>query len=164
MIIRRQPLYFALRIGLAAILVGCGDDDLVRRGTGSARVTGCFAFQAADLRISRSANDSARRAVFEFTKVVHSSPIYPADSLRFVARGIRGVTDSTQDGHRAHWRPDGDDEIVFAWHDGFWGPVFRLALLGDTLRGSYRIDSDARSAWPEWTHRTRATAVRVPCA
>jgi len=161
--IRRQSLYVTLRVGLLASLFGCGDDDLVRRGAGSARVTGCFAFQAADLRISPLTNNSATQAVFEFTNIVHSSPIYPADSLRFVARGIRGVPDSTQDDHRAHWRPDGDNEILFAWRDGFWGPVFRLSI-GDTLRGSYRIDSDARASWPEWPHRTRATAVRVPCA
>ena len=59
----------------------------------------------------------------------------------------------------SHWRLDaGVADVV--WRNGLYGPVFRLSVHGDTLRGTVRFTTDVAGAEPP---SQPAWAVRLPC-
>lgn len=59
------------------------------------------------------------------------------------------------------WEPLGTDSIEVRWYNGLFGPVMRLAVGRDTLRGTGRHLTDVR---PSPESRFSVVAVRVPCA
>jgi hypothetical protein len=64
---------------------------------------------------------------------------------------------------RSYWIPRGGDSITVAWREGHYGPVFRMQVAGDTLRG---IVAHTTDAYIEGRGRPRpqpAHAVRVSC-
>jgi hypothetical protein len=143
---------------LAGIACNGSTSDLVGRGFGNARLTGCFRFDQPYFT-----GDSV--LVF-FSE--RSRSHFLQDSLRYVVRPMTVKLDSTQWTQRqefSDWRPEGDDKVVVAWRDGFSGPVFRLSIRGDTLRGHVRQTTDVDYLLPRpelWWKR--ATAVRTQCA
>lgn len=59
----------------------------------------------------------------------------------------------------SHWRLDaGVADVV--WRNGLYGPVFRLSVHDDTLRGTVRFTTDVAGAEPT---PQPAWAVRIPC-
>lgn len=58
------------------------------------------------------------------------------------------------------WRAVSSDEIEIQWRNGLYGPVFRLAVRGDSLKGSVRFTTDVAGAEPPLE---RASATRVAC-
>jgi hypothetical protein len=68
-----------------------------------------------------------------------------------------------------YWRPLPGDSIEVSWFSGFHGPLFRLAVRGDTLRGMvvHRTDILARDSVtgiPSQPAPVPAIAWRVACA
>ena len=59
------------------------------------------------------------------------------------------------------WHPIGRDSVEVHWRNGLSGPVFRLAVRGDSLVGRVRFTTDVVGAEPP---AEPASAVRVPCS
>lgn len=60
----------------------------------------------------------------------------------------------------SHWGFVDRRTINVVWRNGLYGPVFRLSLEGDTLRGQVRFTTDVVGAEPP---PERAWAVRIAC-
>ncbi len=61
---------------------------------------------------------------------------------------------------RSGWTPLGPDSIRLAWHNGLFGPAFRLAVRGDSLRGTVVHTTDVAGPPPPVG---MASATRIPC-
>jgi hypothetical protein len=60
----------------------------------------------------------------------------------------------------SHWSISAPYTVNIVWRNGLYGPVFRLAVAGDTLRGQVRFTTDVDGAEPP---PEQAWAVRVAC-
>lgn len=68
-----------------------------------------------------------------------------------------------------YWRPLAGDSVEVSWFSGFHGPLFHLAIRGDTLRGTviHRTDiliRDSVTGKPVQPAPVAAVGWRVPCA
>lgn len=63
----------------------------------------------------------------------------------------------------SYWGPLSGDSIEVKWREGFYGPVFRLQVDGDTLRGMARQTTDAIAVGRPRPQPEPVTAVRVEC-
>lgn len=61
---------------------------------------------------------------------------------------------------RSGWTPMGPDSVQVTWRNGLFGPVFRLAVRGDSLRGTVVHTTDV--VGPP-VRRGAAAAIRVSC-
>ena len=64
---------------------------------------------------------------------------------------------------RSYWIPMDGDSIRVVWREGHYGPVFRLEVIEDTLRGVVVQTTDAYIEGRPRPQPQRASAVRVPC-
>ena len=60
----------------------------------------------------------------------------------------------------SHWRSVLPDSVEIVWRNGFYGPVFRMQVRADTLRGRVRFTTDVVGAEPP---PEDAAAVRILC-
>ena len=102
------------------------------------------------------------------TRILHLLPT-TASALRrlnsqlFDVRPVPFATDSftIQRWTRySYWTPSDSGFITVSWHNGLYGPVFRLKTIGDTLRGQVRFKTDVVGAEPP---PATASAVRIAC-
>lgn len=63
----------------------------------------------------------------------------------------------------SYWQPTAADTIEVAWWEGFQGPLFRLHVAGDTLRGTVVYATDEVIEGAEPPGPVPALARRVPC-
>jgi hypothetical protein len=159
----------ATTLVLATLACSGSVDDLVGRAFGSAQLAGCYRFDRPYF-VARAAGKTL------FTRDSSAVLRFTNDTLRdedakngphFEVWPIGFAVDSAEQVDRrrfSHWRPVGDRDVVVAWRDGFHGPVFRLAIRGDTLRGKMRQTTDYSNGLPNpETWWRSASAVRTPC-
>lgn len=94
----------------------------------------------------------------------YAGPLYPG------VAGARKVTpvpfgaDSGAAGRwlaRSYWYSSGADSVGIAWRNGFSGPVFRMHVRGDTLRGLVTFTTDVKGL-PERVEDAIATRILCP--
>jgi hypothetical protein len=168
-ILTRMRLGAALALAMTAACSG-SVEDLVGRAFGSAQLTGCYRFDrpyfvARVAGRTRFTRDST--AVLRFTGDTLGDE-QANNGPRFEVWPVGLSVDSVERARRqrfSHWRAVGDKEVVVAWRDGFHGPVFRLTIDDDTLRGKMRQTTDYSNGLPNpETWWRSATAVRTPCS
>ena len=58
------------------------------------------------------------------------------------------------------WRPLSADSVEIHWRNGLYGPVMRLSIRGDSLRGRTLFTTDVIGDDPLWEP---AVGVRIGC-
>jgi hypothetical protein len=146
------------------LLVSAG--ELAAQDT--ARVSGCYRFDRAyfkwvgrrpgDATVIRDSADVlrlspqglVRHRLLDRSSMLDVHPIpFDADSL--TAYRWLGVS---------HWTFVDSSTLNIAWRNGFYGPVFRLVVSGDSLHGRVRFTTDIAGAEPA---SEPASAMRIEC-
>lgn len=152
--------YFAL--GLISIVVAAS-----AQAQDTAAVSGCYSFDRAYFQwVGRRPGESA--VVTDSTSVIRLSsgseikhqlvrgpvldvfPIPFAADSRTVERWLSP----------SNWTFENANTVNVVWRNGLYGPVFRLNVRGDTLRGQVRFTTDVAGAEPP---PEPALALKVAC-
>ena len=106
--------------------------------------------------------DSARLIRLDSTSHPRPHGTWPPVDARVVRVPSMLVGPSTTSEwlNMSFWRVTPPDGVELQWRNGLYGPVFRLVVAGDSLRGQVRFTTDVVGAEPP---PARAVAVRVPC-
>jgi hypothetical protein len=138
------------------------------RDQGQSGIVGCWRFDQDYFSVigrdpATGALLSLRTAELRFLEEPPPAPDVSYPQSRHAVRPIPfEIEGSTR--HRwlanSGWEPLGADRVTVRWYNGLFGPDFRLAVRGDTLRGVVRHLSDQAGAPNE---PAPASAVRIGC-
>jgi hypothetical protein len=148
------------------MLIGINHDPAM--GQSSADLAGCYQFDRAYFSwVGRRSERSI--VVRDSTRFVRlREQAHPgASAMRITgALQLEPIPFETDDFTRdqwlgfSHWRLLSSDSVTVVWRNGLYGPVFRMAVRGDTLRGQVRFTTDVIGAEPQ---SQAAWAVRTEC-
>lgn len=136
------------------------------RAQAPAALVGCYRFDRPYFSwVGRRPGDSHVYTDTSSVIRLFATTLVPHDMVRGNALDLEPQPFRADSTTRRRWlRASGwvatSDSMMLSWRNGLYGPVFLLAIRGDTLRGRVRFTTDVvgREPPPE-----AATAVRVPC-
>lgn len=91
--------------------------------------------------------------------VPHAYQMAPVEAIPFVVDPTHHYAYLSRSG----WRAIPGDSIRLQWLNGFYGPMFRLAVRGDSLVGTFVQTTDALVIGEPPPKARPASAVRVAC-
>ena len=135
---------------------------------GGAAISGCYRFDRPYFNWFNLGAANPRRGATDSSAIVRLSS--RAES-RFRHPGLPGFdiqpmpfTEDSTTARRwlqfSHWTAVDSNTVEIVWRNGLYGPVFRLVVRGDTLRGQVRFTTDVVGAEPP---PEPAMGVRMPC-
>jgi len=158
-----------LVVAIAVCSTACSPPPGTPSGPSPVRtIAGCYRFDTAEFPVI--GRDTSTRAVVSFStselELLEPSPppdVVPHAQLPHAVRPIPfGVDPFTVRRWSAlsGWRFLSADSVEVTWRNGLFGPVLRLAVRGDSLRGTFEETTDVAGRPPR---RRSASAVRIPC-
>jgi hypothetical protein len=105
--------------------------------------------------------DSSRIVRLDVTAHTSRGKYPPPDARSVFVPAMRVDSFTTQQWlGMSFWRPLELDSVELIWHNGLFGPVFRLSRKADSLVGHVRFTTDVAGAEPP---AQPASAVRIRC-
>jgi hypothetical protein len=152
---------------LSLALVGCANRTVAPRAPVRG-LAGCWRFDREYFSVigrhpATGAPVSVRTADLELLAEAPPPDVFPHDQSKSAVRPIPFVVDTMTHRRwmaRSGWDMLGADSVTVSWYNGLYGPIFRLAVTGDSMRGVTRHLSDVVGTPVKWNP---AGAVRIDC-